>query len=148
VSGVWQVALGVLAGLLVAWLALLVALLVGRTGGTTLTEALRLLPDLLRLVARLARDRTLPRSVRVRLGLLVAYLAFPLDLIPDVIPVLGYADDVIVVVWVLRSVLRVAGEGPIRAHWPGTPEGCEAVLRIVRSRRRGDGTTRAADRAR
>ncbi|UCN14791.1 DUF1232 domain-containing protein [Cellulomonas iranensis] len=143
-SEAWQVALGVLAGLLVAWLALVVALLVGRPGGRTLTAALRLLPDLLRLVARLARDRTLPRSLRVRLGLLVAYLAFPLDLIPDVVPVLGYADDVIVVVWVLRSVLRVAGEGPIRAHWPGTSEGCEAVLRIARSRRRGDGASAPA----
>jgi len=101
--------IGVGAALLLPWLALLIALLVARPGGNVITESLRLMPDLLRLVARLARDHTLPRGVRVRLGLLLAYRAFPLDLIPDVVPVLGYADDVIVVLWALRSVLPAAG---------------------------------------
>jgi hypothetical protein len=54
---------------------------------------MRLLPDLLRLLRRLATDRALPRGVRIRLALLMAYLAIPIDVIPDFIPVLGYADD-------------------------------------------------------
>ncbi|HZA30743.1 MAG TPA: DUF1232 domain-containing protein, partial [Propionibacteriaceae bacterium] len=93
----WQVLIGVGLGVLVAWLALLTALLVARPSGNVITESLRLMPDLLRLATRLARDKTLPQGIRVRLGLLLAYLAFPLDLIPDVVPVLGYADDVIAV---------------------------------------------------
>ena len=133
---IWEVLIGLGVGLLLAWLALLIALLVARPSGKMITESLRLMPDLLRLVTRLARDKTLPRSVRVRLGLLLAYLAFPLDLIPDVVPVLGYADDVIAVLWVLRSVIRAAGEEPIRRHWPGTSTGCEALLRLTRTRRR------------
>ncbi len=127
----WSVILGVAAGVLLAWLALVIALLLARPGGSVITESLRLMPDLLRLVARLSRDKTLPRTVRVRLGLLLAYLAFPLDVIPDVVPVLGYADDAIAVLWVLRSVIRAAGEESIRRHWPGTPAGCEAVLRLA-----------------
>ena len=134
-SHLWQVLIGVGAALLLAWLALLIALLVARPRGNVISESLRLMPDLLRLVARLARDKTLPRGVRVRLGLLLAYLAFPLDLIPDVVPVLGYADDVIAVLWALRSVIRVAGEDPIRRHWPGTPSGLEALLRLTRTKR-------------
>jgi uncharacterized membrane protein YkvA (DUF1232 family) len=136
VSHLWQILIGVGVGLLLAWLILVVALLIARPSGNVITESLRLMPDLLRLITRLAGDKTLPRSVRVRLGLLVAYLAFPLDLIPDVVPVLGYADDVIAVLWALRSVIRVAGEDPIRRHWPGTPTGCDALLRMTRTRRR------------
>jgi uncharacterized membrane protein YkvA (DUF1232 family) len=136
VDRLWPILIGVAVALLLVWLALVIALLIARPSGNVVTESLRLMPDLLRLVARLARDRSLPRGVRVRLGLLLAYLAFPLDLIPDVVPVLGYADDVIAVLWALRSVIRVAGEEPIRRHWPGTPDGCAALLRLVRGRPR------------
>ena len=94
-------------------------------------EALRLLPDLVRLVRRLAADRTLPRAVRVRLGLLLGYLLCPVDLVPDVIPVVGYADDAVLVVLVLRSVVRRAGPEAVERHWPGTPEGLAAVLRLA-----------------
>lgn len=132
----WQVLICVGVGLLLTWLALLIALLVARPSGNVITESLRLMPDLLRLVTRLARDKSLPRGVRVRIGLLLAYLAFPLDLIPDVVPVVGYADDVIAVLWVFRSVIRVVGEEPIRRHWPGTSTGCEALLRLTRTNQR------------
>ncbi|PWI10208.1 hypothetical protein DIZ27_14200, partial [Streptomyces sp. NWU339] len=94
-------------------------------------EAIRLLPDLLRLIPRLARDRTLPRGVRVRLWLLLAYLAMPIDLVPDFIPVLGYADDAIVVAAVLRSVVRHAGADALARHWPGTDDGLIAVRRLT-----------------
>ena len=130
-----QVLIGVGGTLLLIWLVLLIALMVARPGGNVITESLRLMPDLLRLVTRLARDRTLPRGVRVRLGLLLAYLAFPLDLIPDVVPVLGYADDVIVVLLTLRSVIRAAGEDPVRGHWPGSPSGLDLLLRMTTTQR-------------
>jgi uncharacterized membrane protein YkvA (DUF1232 family) len=139
--------LGVGVALLLAWLALVIALLIARPRANVISEWLRLMPDLLRLVARLARDRALPREVRVRLGLLLAYLAFPLDLIPDVVPVVGYADDVIVVLWALRSVIRAVGEGAIRRHWPGTPTGCEALLRLAKARRRIAAESEVSDAA-
>ena len=103
--------IGVVGALLLAWLALVIALAILRPRGRLLREALRILPDVLRLVRRLAADGTLPRGVRVRLGLLLAYLTIPIDLIPDFIPVLGYADDAIIVTAVLRSVVRRAGLG-------------------------------------
>jgi uncharacterized membrane protein YkvA (DUF1232 family) len=127
----WQLLACVATALAVLWLALLLVLWRLKPDGPTLREALRLLPDVLRLVARLARDRSLPRGVRVRLWLLLGYLAFPVDLVPDVVPVLGYADDAVVVVWALRSVVRRAGEGSLHRHWPGTPEGLLAVERLV-----------------
>ncbi|MDQ6934508.1 MAG: YkvA family protein [Actinomycetota bacterium] len=128
----WRtVVLGVVGGLLVAWLALVVALLVARPRGGLLGESLRLLPDLIRLLKRLATDSELPRGVRVRLALLLGYLAMPIDLIPDFIPVLGYADDAIIVVLVLRSVVRRVGLEPLRERWPGSPDGFGALCRLT-----------------
>lgn len=126
---------GVAAGLVAVWLAVVVALLVARPKAGALGEAVRLLPDVLRLIPRLARDRDLPGGVRILLWLLVAYLASPLDLVPDVIPVLGYADDAVVVVLVLRLVVRRAGGEPLARHWPGTPDGLAALCRLAGLRR-------------
>ena len=123
--------LGLGAALLLSWLVLVVALLIVRPRGNLLTEALRILPDLLWLIPRLARDRSLPRGVRVRLALLVVYLALPIDLIPDFIPVLGYADDAIIVTAVLRGVVRRAGLDAVRAHWPGTDDGFTVITRLT-----------------
>ncbi|MET8995781.1 YkvA family protein [Amycolatopsis sp. NPDC004169] len=127
----WDLLIGLAAALLLAWLVLVAALLVVRPRGGLLREALRLLPDVLRLIRRLAADRTLPRGVRVRLGLLLAYLALPVDLVPDFIPVLGYADDAIIVTAVLRSVVRRAGLEAVRAYWPGTDDGFAALTRLT-----------------
>jgi len=123
---------GVLAGLLLIWLVLVAGLWITRPDDMRLRELLRLLPDTLRLLRRLAADGTLPRGVRVRLWLLLVYLAFPVDLIPDFIPVLGYADDAIVVALVLRSVVRRAGRAAVARHWPGTPEGLAALQQVAR----------------
>lgn len=122
-----------LAGLLLVWLVSLAALWRARPGEAVLRDGLRLLPDILGLLARLVRDPTLPRGIRVRLWLLVGYLALPIDLVPDFLPVVGHADDVIVVVLVLRSVVRRAGPEALDRHWRGTAEGLAAVRRVVRA---------------
>ena len=85
----WDLLLGLAAGILLAWVALIVTLVIVRPRDGLLREALRLLPDLLRLLPRLAADRSLPPRARVGLALLLAYLALPFDLVPDFIPVLG-----------------------------------------------------------
>jgi uncharacterized membrane protein YkvA (DUF1232 family) len=129
-----DVIISVSAALVLSWLALIVALAIRRPKGSLLKEALRLLPDLLRLLKRLTTDRTLPTGVRVRVALLFIYLAIPIDLIPDFIPVLGYADDAIIVTLVLRSVCRRLSPEELRAAWPGTDDGFVALLRLVRPR--------------
>jgi uncharacterized membrane protein YkvA (DUF1232 family) len=123
--------ISVVATLLMSWLLLGVALAVKRPRGSLLTESLRLLPDLLRLLRRLSVNRELPTGVRLRLAMLAVYLAIPVDLIPDFIPILGYADDAIVVVVALRSAARRAGPDALDKHWPGTPEGLHAVRRLT-----------------
>jgi uncharacterized membrane protein YkvA (DUF1232 family) len=127
----WQLLVGVLGGLLLLWLVMLAVLWRVRPDGLTTTAALRLLPDLVRLVRRLAADRDLPRGVRVRLWLLLAYLLMPIDLVPDFVPVLGYADDAVIVALALRSVVRRAGPDALGRHWPGDQAGLDVVSRLA-----------------
>ena len=134
-------ALAVVGGLVTLWLLLLALLWRARPDELGAREALRLLPDVVRLVRRLAADRTLPRAVRIRLWLLLAYLLSPVDLVPDVVPVLGYADDVVVVTWALRSVVRRSGAQALDRHWPGQPAGLAVVQRLAGLTPRAEGAT-------
>ncbi|MCI0686518.1 MAG: DUF1232 domain-containing protein [Sporichthyaceae bacterium] len=127
----WSLAVAVGTSLLVCWLLLVAGLLLARPRGPMLGEAVRILPDLLRLLRWLATDRTLPRGVRIRLWLLLAYLAIPIDVIPDFIPVIGYADDAIIATAVLRSVVRRAGLAALRRHWPGSDDGFTVLCRLT-----------------
>ena len=127
----WDIAVGVVAGLIAVWLVLILALLIVKPDRGGLPGAVRLLPDLVRLIARLAKDPSLPRSVRTRVALLALYLASPIDLVPDFIPVVGYADDAILVILVLRAVVRRAGLDAVRGHWPGSDEGFALLCRLT-----------------
>ena len=130
----WETVAGAVGGVLSVY-AVLLALLWGyarrHPETVAMKDALRLLPDLLRLLRRLLADKTLGAGVRIRLALLLAYLLSPIDLVPDFVPVLGYADDVIIVALVLRSVIARAGENAVRRHWPGTPDGLQLILRLA-----------------
>ena len=90
-------------------------------------------PDCLVLFRRLLADERVPRSAKLLLAPAIAYLAFPFDLIPDFIPVLGQLDDAVVVALGLRAVLRAAGEGALREHWPGPPESLSVIMRLARA---------------
>jgi uncharacterized membrane protein YkvA (DUF1232 family) len=130
----WQTLLGILAGLVLVYstlLALLWRYARRHPDTVSMREGLRLLPDLLRLIKRLAFDRKVPAGVRLRLFVLLAYLASPIDLVPDFLPVIGYADDAVVIALVLRSVVRRAGPEAIDHHWPGGPAGLHLVHRLA-----------------
>ena len=122
--------IGVATALAVCWLLLIAALLRGRRRGAAASEAVRLLPDLVRLLRRLVTDRSIALGVRALIWGLLIYLALPIDVVPDFIPVLGYADDAIIAVLVLRSVIGKVGLPALRAHWPGTDDGFNALTRL------------------
>lgn len=126
-----RIAAAVVISLVLAWAALIVVLVLARPDGTTVAGAARLVPDILRLVRRLAGDPALPRRARLTLWLLVGYLASPVDIVPDFVPVVGYADDAIVVALALRRVVRLAGPEAIDRYWTGTPAGRDVVRRLA-----------------
>ena len=91
----------------------------------------RFIPDCLVLLRRLLGDPRVPRRGKLVLLALVAYLAAPIDLVPDFIPVAGQLDDVIVAALALRFAVRSAGADLLREHWPGPSESLDAVIRIA-----------------
>jgi uncharacterized membrane protein YkvA (DUF1232 family) len=128
---VWHWAVPAAVAVLVLWLVLVAALWVCRPDARDLKQTLRLMPDVLRLLGRLARDRSLPVNARGWLWGLLLYLAMPIDVIPDFIPMIGYADDAILVLLALRMVARRIGAPALRAHWPGTEEGFAALSALT-----------------
>jgi uncharacterized membrane protein YkvA (DUF1232 family) len=72
-----------------------------------------------------------PRRKKALLVALTGYLALPLDLVPDFIPVAGQLDDVVIVTLVLRSLLHGGGETLVREHWPGPNSSLAVVLRLA-----------------
>jgi uncharacterized membrane protein YkvA (DUF1232 family) len=84
-------------------------------------------PDCAVLLRRLARERRLSWPRRIAVAACAAYVLFPLDLIPDAIPVAGQVDDAIVVAIGLRVALRGASPAAIVRNWPGP----QASLRII-----------------
>ena len=93
------------------------------------------IPDCIVLVTRLARDPRVPRRRKLLLLALVGYLAMPIDLIPDFIPIAGQLDDAIIVAVVLRSFIRSGSEDLIRELWPGQEQSIALILRLAEPRR-------------
>ena len=118
----WTILIGIVSALAVIWLILAGTFWLVRPKAN-LQDLIRLLPDVLRLLKRLAADPQLPRRIRVALVALIAFVVSPIDLIPDAIPVIGFADDVALVILALRWISRTAGRDALAKHWPGTPDG-------------------------
>ena len=131
-ASVWVIAgLVVVLATAAAWLLLAVVLWLHRPSRELAGPAMRLVPDLVRLVRALLSDAATPRSVKVALGALLLYLVSPIDLVPDFFPVIGSIDDLIVSGLVLRWAGRRIGVETLRSHWPGRPEGFDLLRRLL-----------------
>jgi len=92
-----------------------------------LGEVLRALPNLAKLLGRLAVHPDVPAREKAILAATIAYLATPFDIIPDFIPVLGQVDDLFLVAIVLQRLINSAGEKLLLDNWDGDPQ----VLSII-----------------
>lgn len=124
------IALAVAAGVYVVAIATL--FLVGRR--TAAREVATLLPNLLKLFKGLVRDPRVPRRSKFLLILGAAWVASPIDLIPEFIPVLGPLDDAVVAALILRHLLRSAGRDVVAEHWHGDPATLERLLCLFKPR--------------
>jgi len=124
--------LAIVAVLALVWLALVLLLVVlGRRA--LARELATLIPNLTRLFAGLVRDPRVPRRAKVVLGVAALYLAMPIDLVPDFIPVAGQLDDAIVAAVALRYVVRVSPPNIVAEHWPGDPATLHRILWLARA---------------
>ena len=93
---------------------------------------LRALPDVVRLIGRLAGDPVLPRPVKIAIAAAAVYLASPIDLLPDFIPLVGYLDDALLAALVLDGILSFVDRRVILRYWPGTAASLEGIARGAR----------------
>jgi uncharacterized membrane protein YkvA (DUF1232 family) len=94
----------------------------------------RFIPDCVVLFHRILGDPRVPRRSKLLVAALIGYLALPIDIVPDFIPVAGQLDDAIIVAVVLRRVLRATGRELLEEHWPGPRASLNVLIRIAYSR--------------
>ncbi len=97
-----------------------------------MTQLLKALPELVRLIARLVGDPLLPRTAKIALAAAMVYLASPIDLIPDFVPLIGYLDDVLVAALLVDGILNWVDRGLVLKYWPGSPDSLERLSRAAR----------------
>jgi uncharacterized membrane protein YkvA (DUF1232 family) len=89
------------------------------------------IPDCAVLVSRLARDRRISPLRRAALWLVLGYLAFPFDLVPDFLPGIGQLDDAVLLGLALRLLVRGGDSELVRRAWPGPQASLVIVLRAA-----------------
>ena len=83
-------------------------------------------------MARLIADPVLPRAAKIALGAAAVYLLSPLDLIPDFIPFVGYADDLLLAAIIVDGILNYVDRAVVLKYWPGSPDTLERLARVAR----------------
>jgi uncharacterized membrane protein YkvA (DUF1232 family) len=127
---------GLLVGLAVAvaiW-ALAVGALFAFGHASTARALVGLIPNLLLLFKDLAKDPRVPRGAKAWLVVGAVWIASPIDLLPEFLPVVGPLDDAIVAAAILRHLVRRAGPDVVTEHWRGDPATLERILRLFGAR--------------
>jgi uncharacterized membrane protein YkvA (DUF1232 family) len=93
------------------------------------TDAATTIPNMVKLLYRLLRDPRVPRRTKLVVGAAVAYLVSPIDLIPEFVPVIGFADDLLLMAFAINHMVETAGEDVVLEHWDGSRD----LLELVRS---------------
>ena len=124
-------------GIAVAIWAVAVIVLIALGRRSQARELATLIPNLLVLFRGLLRDPRVPRSAKLWLGFAFVWIASPIDLVPEFIPI-GPLDDAIVAALVLRHLLRRTDRSVLFEHWRGDPATLEAIVRGRRARQSGN----------
>ena len=118
------IGLGIAVGIWLIGIIVLIAL--GRRSQAR--ELATLIPNLLALFRDLLRDPRVPRSAKIWLGLAVVWIASPIDLVPEFIPIAGPIDDAIVAALVLRHLVKLTPPAVVAEYWRGDPRTLGAIV--------------------
>jgi len=102
-----------------------------RTRRQLLAEAASLVPNLVKLLFRLLRDKRVPLRRRLLMLAVAGYVVSPIDAIPDFLPVLGSIDDVLVLAFAVDYLLAGSAPEVITEHWDGSEDGLELIRGIA-----------------
>ena len=105
--------------LVLTWLVLLVLARTLPPG--TARDLVAFIPDCVTTIRRLRRHPGVPRRAKVALVVAGLWVASPIDLIPEFLPVIGPLDDIVVAALVLRYTARQVPRDVLLNAWPGDP---------------------------
>lgn len=102
-----------------------------RTWREIAREAILVLPNIVKLLARIVRDRRVPMRRKVLAAAALVYIVSPIDVIPDVIFGIGWLDDIVLAAVVLQHLLAGAGADLVAEHWDGSQDALDLVLSVI-----------------
>ena len=86
-------------------------------------EFLLLVPDFFMLLWRLVNDARVTGRNKVLLGSGIAYFVSPIDLVPEAfLGPIGFADDLVLAVYILNKILTDTSIDIVREHWSGSKD--------------------------
>lgn len=95
-----------------------------------LPEYLLLAPDLFYLLIELLRDPDVPKSKKIKLGVVIAYFITPFDFLPEaLLGLIAYVDDVALTAYMLNDFFNEMNKDLITKHWPGE----DKLLNVIQS---------------
>jgi uncharacterized membrane protein YkvA (DUF1232 family) len=123
----WLIGVGATILVVVASWAVLV-LLARRLPPGIMRDLAAFIPDCVTTIRRLRNDPSVPRRAKIAVLVAGVWVASPIDLIPEFLPVIGPLDDIVVVALALRYAGRQVPREVIFAAWPGEPRLLERLL--------------------
>jgi uncharacterized membrane protein YkvA (DUF1232 family) len=90
-------------------------------------EAVLLVPNIVKLLTRLMRDRRVSMRRKAFIGAVLVYVISPVDLIPDFVLGIGRLDDLVLVSLAVDHLMSGTDEAVVREHWDGTEDGLDLV---------------------
>jgi len=91
-----------------------------------------LVPDLFLLVTRLMLDSRIEGRHKVYMGAALAYVISPIDLISERrFGVLGYLDDLVVIVAALNILLNESDRTVVLEHWTGKEDLLATIQKVL-----------------
>jgi uncharacterized membrane protein YkvA (DUF1232 family) len=123
----WMIGVGATILVVVASWGLLM-LLAKRLPPGILRDLAAFIPDCVTTIRRLRNDPRVPRRAKIAVVMAGVWVASPIDLIPEFLPVIGPLDDIVVVALALRYAARQVPREVIVAAWPGQPRLLERLL--------------------
>ena len=90
-----------------------------------------ILPNLAKLLVRLAKDPRVPLRPKVFAAAAAAYTISPIELVPDFIPIVGRIDDIVIIALVLDHLIQESGVSVLREHWDGPDEVLSVMVDVV-----------------
>ena len=95
-------------------------------------EYVLVLPDLSYLLGSLVLDPEIPAKHKAKLGMVIAYIISPFDLIPEaIVGPAGYVEDLALAAYVINQLLNHVDEKIVTRHWKGDGDLLQVIKHII-----------------